>query len=219
MSDIYHVNPIRRIFSTAAARCGVRFFNSYYCERDLREPLPAPRLDSSYRIRRATSSDLATLVALREGDERLVFEGAQRLGTCYVAYAGDEIAGYSFVRSEVMHIYWRRPLECFDLMSLPPHVCYTHNCYVLPAFRGHGIYQDLLRFQYQDRLEAGFQYACNLIPKTNLYSLNAHRKVGNRMHHRPILKLPSIGPRFMGLGSTASWDALRPVSWRASTSS
>ena len=82
------------------------------------------------------------------------------------------------------------------------------------ALLGRQVREPGLRANHQEvRLEAGFRYVCNLIPKSNLYSLNAHRKVGNRMHHRPILKLPAVGPRFMGLGAEASWDALRPASW------
>ena len=147
-------------------------------------------------------------MALRCGEERLVVQRIAERAVGYVTETDAGVVGYAWARAGAMHIFCRRPLQYFELVELPDRVCYTNNSYVAPAFRGLGLFQAMLAFQYRDRAAQGFTTVTNLFESVNLDSLAAHRRLGHRTQRARIVKLPGRAPRVDFRGDGPAWRSL-----------
>ena len=102
--------PARRPAALARAgamarRLGIHFYDLYYGQKDLHEPIPAvtPRVD--LQIAPASCDDLRRVAELLAPPAQELWQHSIDIaGTCIVATAGRQVAGYSWLSLRVMDL-------------------------------------------------------------------------------------------------------------------
>lgn len=178
---------IRRLASRTLRFAGVRYYNSFYLEKNLGagiEPVVSPiDLDISH----ATEDDLATII--RMGDQTVMkrFQIARAVGgLCYCAKHKGEIAGYMWLTRKAII------LDDLHVADLPANGAYMFGSYVFPRFRGKKIFQSLTYQAYIDMKRAGCSFVGNLVGRNNAPAVAARKRFGVLFQDSRLLKLPGF---------------------------
>ena len=141
----HHKSPLRLRVSNTARRLGFRWYDMYYLERSLERPIPELEANIPLEIAQATSDDQRQIFAGREARQHRRLERHFNSGRtlCYVARTGNELAGYSFLKSGLMDITGLDSLE-LPILEMPDDTGLTHYSYVWPKFRRNRIFHALL---------------------------------------------------------------------------
>ena len=193
VSSTPHKPLIQRFASRIAALFGVHFYNLLYGEKSLLEKIetvmPAPEV----RVDLAREVEIENLLRRLPPEQSRYCLTAREVGSeCWIAWHGEEIAGYSWVnRQQVNLLGWY-------LFELPESGAYTYNSYVWPEYRGRKIFQLLTEAVYKHMQAEGFAFCGNLVDRSNAASIGARRIFGLVYQPAPVLKIPGRGPFVLG---------------------
>lgn len=193
MSSTPQKRLIQRFASRIAAFFGVRFYNLLYGEKNLLQEIEAVSTTPEVRVDRARENDVEDLLNRLPVEQRGYCLTAKELGSeCWIAWHGEEIAGYSWLNFEQVNLLgWR-------LFDLPESGAYTYNSYVMQEYRGRRIFQRLTETVYRHIRDEGFAFCGNLVDRSNAASIGARRRFGLIYQPAPVLKIPGRGPFILG---------------------
>ena len=193
MTSTPHKPLIQRIASHIAALFGVRFYNLLYGERSLLEKIETVIPTLEVRVETASEEELEAVLSRLPPEQSRYCLTAREVGSeCWIAWHGEEIAGYLWVnRQQVNLLGWH-------LFELPESGVYTYNSYVWPEYRGRKIFQRATEVVYKHLQAEGFAFCCGLIDRSNAASIGARRIFGLVYQPAPVLKIPGRGPFVLG---------------------
>jgi ribosomal protein S18 acetylase RimI-like enzyme len=190
-------SDLKRILSRTAGIFGVRYFDLYYGEKDLRAGVETVSSPIDLDVRRAGEKDLDYIIGRLGPEAKRNFDFAKSIGSVpYVAVHDEKIAGYSWCNREMVD------LVGMCVARLPREGSYNYNSLVFEEFRGKKVFQSLMGAVYRDMREAGGTFTANLVAKENKASVAARRRFGVRFQGVRFIKLPfadpiPIGKRFI----------------------
>jgi hypothetical protein len=181
--------PIKRILSRTAGFFGVRYFDLYYGEKDLRGEVEEVASPIDLKVRRADERDLEHIIGRLGPGTKKNFDFARSIGSVpYVAVHDETIAGYSWCNREMVD------LVGMCVARLPPEGSYNYNSLVFEEFRGKKVFQSLMGAVYREMKEAGCTFTANLVAKENKASVAARRRFGVKFQGVRFIKLPFADP-------------------------
>lgn len=189
--------PLKRILSRTAGFFGVRYFDLYYGEKDLRGEIEAVASPIDLEVRRATDADLEYIIGRLGPGTKRNFDFAKTIGSVpWVAVHDNKIAGYSWSNREMVD------LVGMCVARLPEEGSYNYNSLVFEEFRGKKVFQSLMGAVYREMKAAGCTFTANLVAKGNKASVAARRRFGVEFQGVRFVKLPfadpiPIGKRFV----------------------
>ncbi|RJP65263.1 MAG: hypothetical protein C4532_17860 [Candidatus Abyssobacteria bacterium SURF_17] len=172
---------------------GIRFYDSFYLEKNLGtniEPVaPSIELD----ISPATKGDINEIIRTREQAVLNRFQIAEAFeGVCYCAKQGKQITGNIWVTRKAII------LDDFHVADLPPDGAYLFGAYVFSCYRGKKVYQSLRDHAYSTVRDAGCAFAASLVGRNSIPAVVARNRSGLLFQDARLLKLP--GSRVITLG-------------------
>ncbi len=183
--------------SRALARCGIAFYDMYFGQGDLASCAPSsagPGVRVEVRI--AEAQDLE-VIANRRGQQtaqRIVCN--QSLGsTCWVAECESTVVGYAWINQSVFEFLGE------SLRKLPVGTVCIHDMFVFPEHRGKKTLQQMLAEVFGRSSVAGLRSAVCVVDTANAPAIAAFRRVGIKFRRAPILKLPGLTPKMLGVRS------------------
>lgn len=182
------LRAVRRLIGRLVRPLGVRFFDVFYLEKDLRGELERIESPLALEVRPAVEADLAAIVARSEPEIAVRFDQAKAIGSiCYVATHAGEIAGYTWLN--------RKFVDMGGLLvaRLPAAGAYNYESLVFPEFRGRKIFQCMMGAVYADMKAAGCTFTANLVDTHNAASIAARRRYGVAFQSARFLGIPLLG--------------------------
>jgi len=180
---------LKRILSRTAGLFGVRYFDLFYGEKDLRAGVETVSSPIDLDVRRADEKDLDCIIGRLGPGTRKNFDFAKSIGSVpYVAVHDEKIAGYSWANREVVD------LVGMCVARLPKEGSYNYNSLVFEEFRGKKVFQSLMGAVYREMKEAGCAFTANLVAKENQASVAARRRFGVKFQGVRFIKLPFADP-------------------------
>jgi hypothetical protein len=174
-------------------RLGFRVARFYYFETDLRDrefELPS-KIDVV--IRRVPSEEVRErLEELGKFGLRSGRRGVARGDRCYFAEIDGQLAGYSWVSRHGIS---------FGQYTLSPVVkegVYSYLSFVFPDYRGNRLFACMLCHIYRELQAEGFQFACNMVTRTNMPSIRTRERFGAVGKPILVVQLPNLKPWLWG---------------------
>jgi len=201
---------LKRFLSRTAGFFGVRYFDLYYGEKDLRPEVEVVASPIDLDVRRADEKDLEYIIGRLGPETEKNFDFARSIGSVpYVAVHDKKIAGYSWANREVVD------LVGMCVARLPEEGSYNYNSLVFEEFRGKKVFQSLMGAVYREMRAAGCSFTANLVAKGNKASVAARKRFGVKFQGVRFIKLPfadpvPIGRRFVVGAVVADQPTIRP---------
>ena len=186
-------SALQRTASRLAGLFGIRFYNLYYCEKDLLSEIQDVDLPIELEINLATEEDLEAIIKRRGPKIQKEFDQAIKFGGfCYVALSDGNIAGHSWVNPDLIDLLGMK------VAKLPDGGSYNYMSYVFPEYRGKKVFQNMIRAVYTRMKKERCAFTANLVDKSNAASISARRRFGVTFQNAQFLKIPGFRPIIVG---------------------
>jgi len=176
-----------RTTARTAARVGIRYFDTLYGEKDLSGEIPVFQSSLDLEIREATGEEILTLARIQGGDMEYRFRFAVDCGgTCHIALANGEPAGYTWTNNKIM------TMDMIKIMDVPPGGSFHFNSFVFARFRGHKIFQNMISHVYRELKHQGCLFTGNFVDRENTASIRARNHFDVLFQPVRILRIPGF---------------------------
>ncbi len=147
---------------------GIQFFNSYYCEKNLRESFTPIKAKIALKIRVATEAEKDRIWRRADRLEKKRMERARREGdTCLVALHGRKIAGYTWFSHRMVKV------DSHMIKPLPKGSAFMFDSVVYPEYRGKKVFQNIISEVIRYNRKKGNRFLGNLVDQNNIPAIKA----------------------------------------------